>query len=1349
MIQHNYNKRMLVLLFFIAKLAFSFADVFQNVRFKNLNNFSELPHNSVSSIEQDSEGYMWFATRSGLCRYDGYTLINHTNNPNDSNSISNNFVSRICHDEVNKCLWVTTDEGFCKYNYADKKFKRYEISNSSGNVTGTQFFRLKDGSLILITNNGLYLYDNKKDKFVLFFADNHDRNYEISSIAQDEFNTLWIATSKGLLSYNLQNKKPISKIPPLAEYEKIRKSRISFMQMGNENQLWFTIGLNEMYVFDLGQNVITKMNGFVNNVFRSLITDKAGNTWIGTEKGILVYDKNLTLLKHFKQEPTDLSKLDDNAIYCIYKDKFENIWVATYFGGVYYFIEGTQNFSVYPKGLSNKHLSGKAPRQIINGNNNDLWIATEDGGISNLNLSQKVISQYGLDIKPLMLKTLNIHSLLLDKSNKLWIGSFGQGLSRFDTKTKSLLNYNKDNQKLNAQYVFSLMEDKDGDVWAGTLTGLHLYNRKSDVFENIQWAGGLSSHFIYCLASDNDNSIWVGTRKRGLFRLNKSSKQYKKIIFSQPEISFITYIFVDSRQHLWVGTNYGVYELNTKGQLIHKRTTADGLPSNAVKTIVEDNEKNIWLSTEKGLCRLDISKKTVKKFSESDGIPVNQFNYASACKTPSGELFFGTINGLVSFQPSALNKIDNKFNVLFTSIRIAGEDYPISILNKNNSRFSQITLDYDQAKSFTVEFSGMNFRFGKDTYYATKLEGADNDWQYIGKQHQLNFSKLKHGKYLLHVKAGNDGLVWDEKSIGTLEITIKPPFWLSIWAYLIYIIFLAILFYYIYIFSKSRLNLMVNLKAEKSLRLDMEELNRQKINFFTYISHDLKTPLTLILSPLQRLYQSATNESEKSKLEVILRNANRMHYLVDELLTLSKIEMKQMRINVRKGDVFLFIAEVSKIFELYAKDRNIDFSMQLQSNQSFDVWFSPSKLERIIYNLLTNAFKYTRPNGMVLLTAKLTADDEFTYLELTVEDSGRGIPANHLKQIFDNYYQVEKTDHYKGFGIGLSLTKSLVTIHKGTIDVESSEGEGTKFIVKINVSENAYDAEQRLSEGISVEDIQKHNDRMQQTLALLPEYSKQSKESSDNRPTLLIVEDNEEMNNYLEDIFSSQYRVVKAYNGQEGYKSVFREIPDLIISDVMMPVMNGIEFLNKIKNNLSTSHIPVVLLTAKTDEADFTEGYLHGADAYITKPFNAQNLELLVSNLQKTKKSNIEHFKQEDELNVSQLASNPRDVKFIENLVKLIHDNLQDEDFGVAEIVSNMGVSRSLLHTKLKSLANASITEFVRSIKMKEARKHLMNGLNVSEASYSVGMSDPNYFTKCFKKQFNITPTEFINSLKK
>ena len=1338
----------LILLCLLAIPAFLFSTDFRNVRFKHLNIFDGLPHNSVSSIAQDNNGYMWFATRNGLCRYDGYNLINFLHDADDSTSVSNSFITNLLHDPYNQCLWVSTDEGFCKYIYSERKFKQYRLQANAKLIVVKDFFQLKDGGLLLITSGGLYLYSPDKDSFSPFFANKHDRNYEINGLAQDDFNTLWVATNVGLKTYNIQTKEEVFKIPPLPEYDLIRNNRISTIKSGRKNELWIALDFNKMFVIDPSLNSVKQVAGFDNNVFRTLMCDKEGYTWIGSENGILVYDKNLNLNYHFQQRSSDLSNLDDNAIYKIFEDKLGNVWIATYFGGINYFVKGTQRFTVFQPGNSINHLSGKAPRQIIEGNNNDIWVATEDGGLNYIDDKSNKIKSFRLNVPPFKLKTLNIHSVLSDQKNNLWIGTFGHGLSCYNKKNGKLSHYMNDDKKNQSSFVFCINEDKDGDIWAGTLSGLFYFDKTANKFKTLEWISDLSSRFIFCMKTAKNGNVWIGTRRDGLFVINKTSKTVQKVRFYKHNVNFITYITEDSQQNMLVGSNLGLFVFDTKGKLIKNYTVKEGLPSNAIKAVIEEKKNIFWISTEQGLSKLNIDSDNITNFTSSDGIPVNQFNYSSACKSRSGRLYFGTINGLISFLPAELTKSENEFKVHITDVIVNGKSFPLEFSDPNQN-IATVKLNYEQAKSFTVEFSGLNYRYGTNTYYSTKLEGADNKWQNIGKQHQINFSNLSHGKYILYVKAGNDGINWDEDGVATFEINIKPPFWLSIWAYMVYLILFLIVVYYIYNFSKSRINLIIRLKAEKSLRLDLEELNRQKINFFTYISHDLKTPLTLILTPLQRLLQNAKTEDDKSKIEVILRNANRMHYLVEELLTLSKIEMKQMRITVRKGNVFVFIAEISKIFELFARDRNIDFSIQLPQNQDVDVWFSPSKLERIIYNLLSNAFKYTRPNGMVLLSANLIEEGDYNYLEINVEDSGRGIPENQLKNIFDNYYQVEKTDHYKGFGIGLSLTKSLVSIHKGTIQVESREGEGTKFTVKINVSENAYDLEQRLSEGISSEDIQKHNDRMQETISLLPEYNKQNKDTSNLCPTLLIVEDNEELINNLEDIFSTKYRVVKAYNGQEGLKCVVKEIPDLIISDVMMPVMGGIEFLKKIKNNLSTSHIPVIMLTAKTAESDVTEGYMHGADAYITKPFNAQNLELLVSNLQKTKNKNIERFKTEDEVNVNQIATNPRDEKFMATLVKFIHENIQDEDFGVTEIVAAMGVSRSLLHTKLKSLANASITEFVRSIKMKEARKHLLNGMNVSETSYSVGMSDPNYFTKCFKKQFNITPSEFINSLRK
>ncbi|UVV81339.1 response regulator [Bacteroides thetaiotaomicron] len=540
----------------------------------------------------------------------------------------------------------------------------------------------------------------------------------------------------------------------------------------------------------------------------------------------------------------------------------------------------------------------------------------------------------------------------------------------------------------------------------------------------------------------------------------------------------------------------------------------------------------------------------------------------------------------------------------------------------------------------------------------------------------------------------------------------------------------------------------MRLKTEHEQRVNMEKMNQSKINFFTYVSHDLKTPLTLILSPLQRLIkQKQIDNNDREKLEVIYRNANRMHYLIDELLTFSKIEMQQMEINVRKGNIMHFLEEISHIFDIVSKEKEIDFIVSLEETDE-EVWFSPSKLERIMYNLLSNAFKYTQPGDYVKLSAKLLKKDSENFIEISVKDSGRGIPKEMKDKIFDSYFQVEKKDHREGFGLGLSLTKSLIHMHKGEIKVESEVGKGSEFIVSLNVSESAYSSSEKSLESITSEEIQKYNLRMKETIELIPDQLiSTEQDNTDVKESILIVEDNKEMNDYLAEIFSKDYQVFRAYNGAEACKLLKKQLPDLIVSDVMMPVMDGLELTAYVKQDLNSSHIPVILLTAKTDELDHTQGYLKGADAYITKPFNAQNLELLVQNMRTNRKQNIEYFKRIEKLNITQITNNPRDEVFMKELVDLIMANIKDEEFGVTEIITHMKVSRSLLHTKLKSLTGCSITQFMRTIKMKEAKIHLQNGMNVSEASYAVGMSDPNYFTKCFKKEFNITPTEFIKQL--
>ena len=776
------------------------------------------------------------------------------------------------------------------------------------------------------------------------------------------------------------------------------------------------------------------------------------------------------------------------------------------------------------------------------------------------------------------------------------------------------------------------------------------------------------------------------------------------------------------------------------------------LGSNAIKGIIEDDQNTIWIGTDNGLCNIQPKSGLISRYTIADGLPTNQFNYSSVCKKPDGELFFGTINGMISFYPEQVRPVEPHFNIALTGVwsnnDVVSSSNPDALLPASISESDVMTLTHEQAQSIRIEYSGLNYQYKDKTQYAMKLEGIDKEWQFVGNQHQVRFSNLPTGDYTLKIKASNDGVNWDEKGQKELTIHVLPPWWLSIWAYLTYVCMVLCIIYLAYKYTKARLILLMRLKTEHEQRVNMEKMNQSKINFFTYVSHDLKTPLTLILSPLQRLIkQKQIDNNDREKLEVIYRNANRMHYLIDELLTFSKIEMQQMEINVRKGNIMHFLEEISHIFDIVSKEKEIDFIVSLEETDE-EVWFSPSKLERIMYNLLSNAFKYTQPGDYVKLSAKLLKKDSENFIEISVKDSGRGIPKEMKDKIFDSYFQVEKKDHREGFGLGLSLTKSLIHMHKGEIKVESEVGNGSEFIVSLNVSESAYSSSEKSLESITSEEIQKYNLRMKETIELIPDQLiSTEQDNTDVKESILIVEDNKEMNDYLAEIFSKDYQVFRAYNGAEACKLLKKQLPDLIVSDVMMPVMDGLELTAYVKQDLNSSHIPVILLTAKTDELDHTQGYLKGADAYITKPFNAQNLELLVQNMRTNRKQNIEYFKRIEKLNITQITNNPRDEVFMKELVDLIMANIKDEEFGVTEIITHMKVSRSLLHTKLKSLTGCSITQFMRTIKMKEAKIHLQNGMNVSEASYAVGMSDPNYFTKCFKKEFNITPTEFIKQL--
>ena len=1308
-----------------------------NVRFKHLDGSDGLPHNTVYSITQDDYGFMWFATAGGLCRYDGYDVTVFLHKEGDSSSLRHDFVRNLYNDPYRQSIWISTETGVCRYDYGEDIFCSYDIEgNRSDNVrflvTG------KEHGLLAVCSNGIFRYDAGKDVFEPFIR---RPGHVFYTAAEDSSSMLWITTNKGLLCYDLLR----------SAYTDIPDTLSDLGKIWIEADMVCGTGLilcndNDYYVYNTASDRLTDLSSDLKmRIFRCAQTDSSGNIWIGTEYGIYVYDSSWELLAHYQQSAEDLSGLDDSPVYSIFRDTDGNMWAGTYFGGVNYFVSGSDQFKIWPYGSSRNRLSGKAVRQIENAPDGGLYVATEDGGLNHIDTggritrSGKIHGIMGIDAK-------NVHSLLADEDGSLWIGLFLKGILHYMPDKGRTADYSVFTDEVSSG--FDISRDSEGNIWYAGPSGLFRIDRK----KMDRAPERILSQRLLDIAVSDDSTLWVGARKGGIYTVDTRTCRVERLPSFSDDRLHVTDIFRDSRGMMWVATDHdGLYETDRTGKTINFYGK-EQIGSGSVKSIIEDRNGNFWAGTGNGLVFINGKDRTCTRYTSSDGLPADQFNYTAACIRPDGELCFGTINGMVSFYPDKVRQEKPSFKVTVTGISSGGEYISPDATREPSAgsvpALDGITLTHRQSRSFQIDYSGLNYRYSNDTRYATMLEGVDKDWQDIGNQHQVRLTGLRAGNYVFKVKAGNDGVNWDEANRIEFGIRILPPWYASPAAFLIYAAAVMFILWSVYRWYRMRLRLRMKLEAEHERRLNTEKMNRAKTDFFTYVSHDLKTPLTLILSPLQHILEnSELNEEDRNMLSVVYKNADRMNYLVKELLTFSKVEMKQKKILVRKGDIMGFLDETSGIFGMVARERDIDFVVNLERGGE-KVWFSPSSLERILFNLLSNAFKYTDAGGCVTLEAHLDSGSGDTTAVISVKDTGRGIPQDSLRKIFDSYYQVERKDHREGFGLGLALTRSLIKMHKGDIKVSSEVGKGTEFTVTLNVSENAFSEEERSSESITSDEIKKYNRRIQDTLELVPDRLHNTGQNG-KTDTLLVVEDSEEMNGYITGIFSKKYRVLRAYNGEEALEILSGNIPDIIISDVMMPKMDGLKMLDRIRNDVSTCHIPVVLLTAKTDETDHTEGYLKGADAYIDKPFSARNLELLVNNIIAGRQRNIEHFRKTGEVDVKQITSNPRDEAFMEKLVKLIMDNIREEKFGVTEITAGMNVSRSLLHMKIKALAGCSITQFIRTIKMKEARTCLANGMNVSEAAYAVGMTDPNYFTKCFKAEFNETPTEFLKSIRK
>jgi ligand-binding sensor domain-containing protein/signal transduction histidine kinase/DNA-binding response OmpR family regulator len=1344
-----------------------YADKSRSIRFTHLTNDESLPNNTAYSVCQDYKGFIWIATKNGLCKYDGKNISTYyvASKSDESEILSNQM--RCVFEDGKKRLWAVSLSDVNLYNrdmdrfesvlhfYTDNVFIRTICSDKDNNVYAA-------GNELLVYNEKLHKFEPllKSDKLVEIARHNNNKiSRNISSLVADNNGRLWggnmfeglicVDTRTGELTYyNADKNNPASLV----------SNKIVSLYKDSKEQIWIGTEDKGICCYDSNSKRFIRFAAFPDVCVRAFAEDPEGNIWIGTEDGLYIYSPETGTFTRHKQNINDKYALNDNAIYTIFRDREDNMLLGTYFGGVNILPHSFRHFHYYNYGNSDRFLSGKAVRQIVGDESGNLWIATEDGGLDYYNKQKDRFEYFKPDKSKNSISYFNVHSLLLDSRQNLWAGTYLGGLNKYNLKTKRFTHYfQKNYPNMIVDNVFTLIEDRDGQIWVGTTNGLTVYNPDRDRFARFK-PQKFGAKSVNHLLLDADGSIWIATRKNGLFRYDKDTDSLRNFSHTPDPNSlsdnYVNFVFEDSKKNIWAGTyEGGLCRYNRQTETFTVYREENGLPSNTVFGIIESNSGNLWISTNNGLSCMDVTGGAFTNYSVSEGLPNKQFNYNSVYKDAQGILYFGTINGMIAFNPEDMETMDITPHVEFTDFKIFGKsvipDEENSPLSKNIEEIGVIHLNSKQAQSFTLEFTVPTLSHPNSTSFAIKLN-TDNNWSYIGQQRHVTYANLPSGEYRIMVKAAFNNNWTGDKPVKSITVIIDPPFYLSTVAYAIYMLAVAgvVLFFYNQFRRRQKeknLILLERLEKEK-----IKEVNNLKLNFFTNISHELKTPLSLILIPLQSfLDKNIFNQEIRPKMELIANNALRMNHLIDELMLFTKVETKQEKIRVKKGDLLNFISNIGDGFRVLADEKGIEYLVQV-SPSSEEVCFAPEKVEKIIYNLLSNAFKYTVA-GRIMLTAFLEHEEDFVYLHLSVSDTGIGIAPDELEKIFENYYQVN--DYVKsrktGFGIGLALTRELVSLHKGTISVDSKPGKGSIFRVKLNVSPSAFakneisgnDADARFIEEykyISVKIEDKETENQANTI---------DKTLSNKQYKILIVEDNQELLNFYRELFSDIYTVIAAEDGKKGLEMARTQLPDIIVSDVMMPEMTGTELARKLKTSLDTCHIPLLLLTAKTGDEAQLEGYNSGADLYIEKPFHPALMRKQISNLLNTKE-NQKKLYIANKVELSDIVANERDKKLITDIEKIILKNLDNEAFSINDIMKEIGIGRTLLHVKLKSVVGLSTTEFINNIRIKESVKALLSGSNVSEAAYATGFSSPGYYTHCFKKIFGLSPTEYLANKK-
>ena len=1384
--------------------------------FSHLDVNDGLSENWIRCIIRDRNGFIWFGTSTGLNRYDGYEFEVYLNNSNDSSSLSDNTISEITEDNEGN-LWIGTRNGVNVLDINTYKFRRISLIPAAPLTCRdinyiTTITSDSEGNIWIGTHNGLFYYNKGRettDHILLDELSCSSPFNSITAIAPDKTGSVWIGTINGyVFKYNLHSNS-IERLESL-NHGSGGNNLIRKLFIDNENILWVADSYG-LHLFNIRDKVWEqaeqkKIESWFSGVQISGIDqDIDGHVWIATDgRGLFIIDKKYFSVSNLLNLPYATGGLSSNGLLSLYLDKSGIAWIGSTKRGVDFYKKNARKFQLirnFP--AENNSLSNNDVNCIAEDVKGNLWIGTNGGGLNYLNRKTNSFKHYEANPEnPNSLSSNLIVTVFEDSEQKIWIGTYHGGLNRFDPETGkyTVYKYNdSDSTSLSDNRVWGICEDSKHNLWIATLTnGLNLFNRKTGKFRRYgSRNSSLCFDYLNSVSADKSDNLWICS-SNGLIFLSPGqnlSVCYWNNPNSNNSISdnHISSVFEDSRGLFWVCTSNGLNLMDRKDGTFRAFSESNGLPSNRVLRILEDKDSNLWISTKNGISKLTVSKTTkgdslefaFKNYSMSDGLQGKEFNETAATQTRDGKLYFGGPDGLNAFNPLEIKEDSTPAKLVFTNLRIFNniirpeEEFNKRVLLKKpifNSK--EITLMHKE-NSITIDFAALNYFFPEKTEYAYKLEGFNNNWiKTKGKKNFANYSNLNQGNYKFELKGTNSDGIWNKDEI-SLKIKILPPFWKSWYAYIIYVllVFAFIVFIRSYFLYRERMK--IRIEQERIESQHTHEIDTLKIKFFTSISHEFRTPLTLILSPVEQLMLKWKGKPEETHLRLISQNARRLLLMVNQLLDFRKLEVQGFRYSPSFGDIVSFLRDIVNSFNDLSEQKQIklDFASEIEK---FNTYFDKDKLEKIVFNLLSNAFKFVQGNGKVSVKLSLNPGRRKNMPEtgknnnnliIEVEDNGIGIPADKLANLFTRFYQGETSNlTEQGNGIGLSLVNEFVKLHSGEIKVVSDIGKGSTFTISLPVRDRyniEEDANPNFNEKSSSKDnpnvvkqagdsadtieTKELNGSVNDTRTVSDNYTEESSgnQSSPRRSIILIAEDNDDLRLYLKNNLQNKYHICEAANGEIALKKILKIVPDLIVSDIMMPGLDGIELCRRVKNDRNVFHIPLILLTAKYSEQHQLEGIEAGADDYITKPFNIQILESKIDNFIKSRKNIQSLFRSKLNIVPNEIEITSLDEQFLQKAIAIVEKNMAVSDFTVQRLCWDMGMSRTLLYKKILTLTGKPPLEFIKSMRLKRAALLLRKSqLTVSEITFRVGFKDPKYFRKQFLKQFGVLPSIYSDQSK-